>query len=80
MGSLVSIDEATKTWEILEYASVQVWMLKPHNARVSKSFRINGIVYTFTSNKRLQARKETRVNAPTTSMPLLKVSSQRTHS
>ena len=44
-GSLVFVDEIMETWEILEYARVQVQMLKSCNARVTKRFKINGIDY-----------------------------------
>jgi len=42
VATLVSVDESTALWENLEYARLQVRLLKNCNARVSKSMRING--------------------------------------
>ena len=39
--SLVSIDESTTMWEKLEYAKLQVHLLKNCNAKMAKSMRIN---------------------------------------
>ena len=41
MASLVSIDKSTLLWENLEYARLQVRLLKNHNARLAKSMWIN---------------------------------------
>jgi len=40
-ASLMSIDKATLIWENLEYARLQVRLLKNHNARLLKGMRIN---------------------------------------
>ena len=40
--TLVSVDESTVQWENLEYARLQVRLLKNCSARVSKKMRING--------------------------------------
>ena len=42
VATLVSIDESTTLWENLEYARLQVRLLKNYIARVSKNMRING--------------------------------------
>ena len=39
--SSVSIDESTTMWENLEYARLQVRLLKNCNAKMAKSMRIN---------------------------------------
>ncbi|XP_068475216.1 uncharacterized protein [Phaseolus vulgaris] len=41
MASLVSIDKATLLWENLEYARLQVRLLKNRNARLAKKMKIN---------------------------------------
>jgi len=45
MASLMAIDEATELWGNLEYARIQVRILKSYSARLSKGVRINGQVY-----------------------------------
>jgi len=45
VASLVAVDEATTMWENLEYARIQVRVLKSCKAEMSKAFRINGKVY-----------------------------------
>jgi len=42
---LVSIDKATKAWKNLEFARLQVCLLKSCYARLSKGMQINGQVY-----------------------------------
>jgi len=45
VASLVSIDEDTMNWENLEYARLQVRLLRSCNVRLSKAFKINGQIY-----------------------------------
>lgn len=46
MATLVSIDKSTMSLGNLEYARLQVRILKNHNARLAKGMRINGQVYS----------------------------------
>jgi len=41
----VAIEEATTSWENLEFARIQVRLLKSCKVGMSKGFRINGKVY-----------------------------------
>ena len=41
VATLVSIDEATEMLENVEYARLQVWLLKNCNAKMAKSIRLN---------------------------------------
>jgi len=41
VASLVSIDEATTMWGNVEYARLQVRLLKNCNAKMAKSIRLN---------------------------------------
>ena len=45
VASLVDIDESTLSWENLEYARLQVRLLKSCKAEMSNGFKINGHVY-----------------------------------
>lgn len=45
VATLVDIDKATKAWENLEYARLQVRLLKSCCARLAKGMMINGHVY-----------------------------------
>jgi len=45
VATLVDIDKATKAWENLEYARLQVRLLKSSNARLANGMMINGLVY-----------------------------------
>jgi len=44
VGSLISIDESTVMWENLEFARLQVRVLRSSSARMAKSMKINGQV------------------------------------
>jgi len=48
VASLVEVDESTLSWENLEYACLQVRLLKSCKAEMRKGFRINGHVYNIT--------------------------------
>jgi len=43
--TLVAIDEATTSWENLEFARIIVRLLKSYKVGISKGFQINGQVY-----------------------------------
>ena len=45
MEELITIDEATEQWENLEYARIQVRVLKSCTVEVSKGYRINGQIF-----------------------------------
>ena len=45
MAELTTIDEATEQWENLEYARIQVWVLKSCKVEVSKGYSINGQIF-----------------------------------
>lgn len=45
MATLVSVHDSTMMWENLEYARLQVRLLKNNSARMTKSMQINGNVY-----------------------------------
>jgi len=45
VASLVDIDESTLAWENLEYARLQVRLLKSCKVEITKEFKINGHVY-----------------------------------
>lgn len=40
------VDKSTTSWDNLEYARLQVRILKNHNVRMAKGLRINGEVYS----------------------------------
>ncbi|XP_068477286.1 uncharacterized protein [Phaseolus vulgaris] len=48
VATVVGLDEATLSWDCLEYARCQVKMLKSCKADLSKEFRINGRLYNVT--------------------------------
>jgi len=48
VASLVEVDESTLSWENLEYARLQVRLLKSCKVEMMKSLRINGKVYNVT--------------------------------
>jgi len=48
VAMVVGIDEATLSWDCLEYARCQVRLLKSCKANFSKEFRINGRLYNIT--------------------------------
>ena len=45
MASLVAIDDATTSWENLEFACIQVRLPKSCKVEMSKAFQINGQLY-----------------------------------
>jgi len=45
VATLVEVDEATSSWDRLEYARLRVRLLHSAKADMSKGFRINGVVY-----------------------------------
>jgi len=45
MAELITIDEATEQWENLEYARIQIRVLKSCKVGVSKGYQINGHIY-----------------------------------
>jgi len=51
VATVVGIDEATLSWDFLEYALCQVRLLKSCKANFSKEFRINGRLYNITAVK-----------------------------
>ena len=48
VATLVDIDEATLSWDLLEYARCQVRLLKSSKAELSKDYRINESMYNIT--------------------------------
>jgi len=48
VATLVDIDDATLSWDCIEYARCQVRLLRSCKAEVSKDYRINGNVYKIT--------------------------------
>jgi len=48
VATLVEVDEASLSWNRLEYARFQVRMLKSSKVELSKGFRINGCLYNIT--------------------------------
>jgi len=45
VAELISVGEATKQWENLEYARIQIRVLKSCRVGVSKGYQINGQIY-----------------------------------
>jgi len=45
VASLVDIDASTRSWENLEFARLQVRLIKSGTAELTKGFKINGRVY-----------------------------------
>jgi len=64
VASLVEVDESTLSWENLEYACLQVRLLKSCKAEMRKGFRINGHVYNITIVEEVlnQERRECLMN------------------
>ena len=48
VATVVELDEATLSWDCLEYARCQVRLLKSCKAEFTKEFRINGRMYNIT--------------------------------
>jgi len=58
VASLISIDEDTMNWENLEYARLQVRLLRSCNVRLSKAFKINGKIYNINIEEELPYGRE----------------------